>query len=109
MGDILLPQEEELARIRNIAEMERELSSHLEHGVSEHSKKEGKINKMQQEKKRKREEDEDDNVEEEIEVEDGEKVFISSRTGRQHYQKVVQEMQYIKGLPVSSLITMMIE
>lgn len=64
------------------------------------------MNKMQQEKKRKRE---DDNVKEKIEVEDGEKVFISSRTSRQHYQKVVQEMQYIKSMPVSSLITIMIE
>lgn len=37
-------------------------------------------------------------TEEEIDVEDGEKVFTSSRIGKRHYYEVVQEMDFIKGM-----------
>lgn len=43
----------------------------------------------QQEKKRKRRnEDLKEEIEEEVDVEDGEKVFTSSRTGKRHYYEV---------------------
>lgn len=62
--------------------MERELSSHLEQNTGSSSQNETRKKKIQQEKKRKREEDkeEEDISEEEINIEDGEKVFTSTKT-----------------------------
>lgn len=121
---VVLPQEQELAKIRNIAaEMERELSKHLEEdqgssaGTGNKKEKEkkksqqqDKKDQQQQDKKRKRDEEckEDKEYEEdEVRVEDGKKVFTSSRTEKQ--QEVLQEMQFIKRLPASTLIAMIVE
>lgn len=41
----------------------------------------------------------EEETEEEVDVEDGKKVFTSSRTGKRHYYEVVQEMNVIKGMP----------
>lgn len=40
----------------------------------------------------------EEETEEEVDVEDGEKVFTSSRTRKRHYYEV-QEMDFIKGMP----------
>lgn len=35
---------------------------------------------------------------------DGEKVFIKTRTGKSQYQEIVKEMSYIKGMPPALLL-----
>lgn len=107
----MLPQEQELARIRTIvAEMEREFSNHLEGNQGGSTQTESTKKKVQQEKKRKKEEDnqrEEDETEEEADVKDGEKVFTSTKTGKQHCQEILKKMEYIKGMP--PLLAMMVE
>lgn len=113
VGDIMLPQEKELEKIRSIAAaMEKELGQHLEDEQSgtaqTNVKKTKKKGKSQQEKKNKRgNENQDKETEEEKIVENGEKVFLSSRIGKQHYYDVIEEMQYIKGMLPTMLMTMM--
>lgn len=73
-------------------------------------KKAKEVKRIQQEKKRKRiNEDMEEEVEEDVTVEDGEKVFLSSRTGKQHYYEVIEEMKYIKGMLPTILLAMMVE
>lgn len=78
------PKEQELARIRSIAaEIEKKLSSHLEGNKDRATQVDSRKKKTaKRKKKRKREE-------------------------RQHYHEVLKEMEYIKGMSSSSLITMM--
>lgn len=66
----------------------------------------------QKEKKRKRDEEgEEDETEEKEDpsIEDGEKIFLRSRSSKLHYLEIVREMEYIKGLPPALLLPMMVE
>lgn len=46
-------------------------------------------------------------TEENIDVNDDEKVFSKSKTGKQHYQEVIKGIKFIKGMPTATLIAMM--
>lgn len=64
------------------------------------------------EKKRKREdgeEDEETDEDEDINIRDGEKVFTRSRTSKIHYQNIVKEMEYLKGLPMPLITASMVD
>lgn len=71
-----------------------------------------KKRRLQKDKKRKRDEDggkEDTEDDEELSINDGEKVFTKSRTGKAHYLEIIKEMSYIKGMPPALLFPKMIE
>lgn len=98
--------------------MERELKEHIDggsknttksckgdmkkkKGLSQKRKRRGKEKRRG---KRKRQEEDD-----EVSIEDGEKVFLKPRTSKIHYLEIVKEMEYIKGMPSAFLLPMMVD
>lgn len=114
IGDIVLTREQSIQELRFITEnMVKDLqeisnSHNKKNELASKAKKKGHL----KEKKRKREdgdEDKETDEDEEISIGDGEKVFMRSRTSRMHYQDIIKEMEYIKGLPPALIIPNMID
>lgn len=76
--------------------------------VQQRQSKKGNFRK----KRKKRDEEdgkEDTEDEEELNTNDGEKVFTKSRTGKPHYLEIIKEMNYIKDMSPALLFPNMIE
>lgn len=105
MGDIVLTQERSLAELKALTdEIESQISSKVNSAASIKVDTRKKKRQTQKHKKRKRDEDgeeEKTDKEEELNVSDGEKVFLKSRTSKTHYLEIIKEMEYIKGMPVT--------
>lgn len=90
--------------------MEKELDNfgNRDNITQEKTDGERKKGQLQKEKKRKKEveETEEDN---DPTVEDGEKVFLRSKTSRAHYHEILKEMEYIKGMPSVMLLPMLVD
>lgn len=113
VGDIILTQEKDIAELRVLTkEMKRDLMEYqakdkTSTGVNEKTDTKKKKGPSQKDKKRKREEileKDDTEDDDEASVNDGEKIFLKSRSSKAHYLEILKEIEYIKEMPPALLL-----
>lgn len=113
IGDIVLTKEQSIQELRFITEnMEKDLQEIISSAKKNDPVSKTKKKRHLKERKRKREEgdeEEETDEDEDISIRDGEKIFMRSRTSRVHYQDIVKEMEFIKGIPPALMIPNMID
>lgn len=115
IGDIVLDRRKSIQELKELTEnMEKELLEMDKTGGRRNIPDRGakKKRQTQTDKKRRREEDFDEEItdeDDEPNINDGEKIFMRSRTGKAHYLEVKKDMEYLKGMSVQMLVPCMID